>query len=281
MGIAKAIDQALPVNPPSIAASTPASTSTQSRLDRPPLPHQPTIAVPVLPPTISLTSTRRHPTRQAASGAHYNLSAKWSSFTAYLVESGASSSSSDAEATDGHTAKRKKRRLRGSDLLSEDASGSDEYQNDSEAGKKMPGRRVGTKGGDEREKQRRKKRRAGRLGRADLEVIHGEKPAVRGGGGRKARKVHGEKLDGLTRMEAGRLVEYLLRRTDWVDAAHHVHGNASVKSEAVKAEPMEEQPKKLSDQGAQVTRKKSMGPDQLKTHWKETLSKRLLDLYID
>ncbi|MCJ1286129.1 hypothetical protein MMC26_005472 [Xylographa opegraphella] len=278
MVVVNAVVQNHPVDTPNTFVSTPASTPFQTKLDQSLIPFQPRTIVPITAPARTSASSRRHPARQAAYGAHYNLSAKWSSFTEYLVES-AGSSGSD-EATDDHTTKGKKRRLRVSDILSEDESDSDEYLNSGDGGKKMLRRRVGTKGVDDKEKLRRKKRKAGRLGKADLEVIHGEKPVLRGGSGKKARKAHGEKLDGLTKKEAGRLVEYLLCRTDWADAANHVHGDASVKSEAVKVEPMEAQIDRASEHIAHVAQK-SIGPDHLKMHWKETLSKRLLDLYID
>ncbi|MCJ1321093.1 hypothetical protein MMC15_006437 [Xylographa vitiligo] len=278
MAAVNADAQVLPVDPLSTAVSSPASTSIPSKLDASPLPYKPPTILPILTSTDPSSSTRRHPTRQAASGAHYNLSATWSSFTRYLVESGGSSGSEDA--TDDNTKKGRKRRFRASDILSEDDGDSDEYLNGGDGGKRMLRRRIGTKGVDEKEKQRRRKRRAGRLGRADLEVINGEQPVLRGVGGKKARKAHAEQLHGLTREEAGRLVEYLLCKTNWVDAANHVCGDASVKAEAVKPEPMEEQLKKLSDRSVQVPLT-SIGPDYLKMHWRETLSKRLLDLYID
>ncbi|MCJ1437008.1 hypothetical protein MMC27_006391 [Xylographa pallens] len=277
MAILNTLAQQHSLDAPCVAVSGPAPATVNLKPDQTSLPYQPTAILRIPSSASSPAPSRRHPTRQAASGAHYNLSATWSTFTKYLTENGGSSGSE--EATDDNVKKGKKRRLRGSDILSEGESDSDEYLNNGNGGKKMLRRRIGTKGVDDKEKQRRKKQRVGRLGRADLEVINGEKSALRGVGGKKARKAHGNKLDGLTRKEAGRLVEYLLCRTDWVTAAHHVHGDESVKSEAVKAEPME-QLEKTSDRTGQVTRK-SIGPDDLKMHWKETLSKRLLDLYID
>ncbi|MCJ1385168.1 hypothetical protein MMC17_008289 [Xylographa soralifera] len=276
MAVINAVAQIHLADARNAAVSSPALIPVHPRLDQSSLPHQQPIAIlPIPTSTSSPASSRRHPTRQAASGAHYNLSATWSSFTEYLMESGGSE-----EATDENITKGKKRRIRGSDILSEDESDSDEYLNNGNGGKRILKRRIGVKGIDDKEKQRRKKRRVGRLGRADLEVINGEKPMLRGVSGKKARKAYGEKLDGLTKKEAGRLMEYLLWKIDWVDAANHVYGDASVKSEAVKAEPIEEQFEKSSDQVSQVTRK-SIGPDQLKMHWKESLSKRLLDLYKD
>ncbi|MCJ1392570.1 hypothetical protein MMC18_005440 [Xylographa bjoerkii] len=277
MAAIKPIIQIHSVEVPSAAVVTPALTPAQPELDPSPLPDQHTTSLPIPTSAISSASSRHHPTRQAASGAHYNLSATWSSFTEYLTESGSSGSE---EGPEKYTNSVRKRRTRGSDVLSEDDSDSDEYLNNGDGGKKVVRRRIGTKGVDDREKQRRRKRRIGRLGRADLEVIHGQNPASRGVRGKKTGKPHEEKLNGLTRKEAGRLVEYLLGTTDWVGAANHVRGGALVKSEAVKMEPMEEQLRKPSDLIAQATQR-SIGPDHLKTHWKETLSKRLVDLYID
>ncbi|MCJ1416458.1 hypothetical protein MMC32_002796 [Xylographa parallela] len=278
MAVLNTLTQIHSVDATCVAVSSPAPLPVNPKSDRIPLPCKPTAILRISSAAKSPAPFRRHPTRQAASGAHYNLSATWSSFTEYLTERDGNSESE--EATEDNTTKGKKRRLKGSDIPSEDDSDSDEYLNNGYGGKKMLRRRVGMKGVDDKEKQRRKKQRAGRLGRADLEVINGEKPVLRGVGGKKARKAQGDKLDGLTRKEAGLLVEYLLCRTDWVDAANHVHGDTSVKSEAVKAEPMKEQLEKTTHRSAQVTRK-NLGPDHLKMHWKETLSKRLLDLYID
>ncbi|MCJ1401990.1 hypothetical protein MMC11_005209 [Xylographa trunciseda] len=277
MAAVNAVSQNRSIRGSSAVRPAQAFPTIHSELHQSSLPYQSATTLPISSPATSSTSSRRHPTRQAASGAHYNLSATWSSFTEYLTESGNSGSDGGR---DESSSRLKIRRPNGSDVPSEDESDSDEYINQVTDERKMARRRVGTKGVDDRDKQRRKKRRVGRLGRADLEVIYGEKPARRGAGGKKARKAHGAKLDGLTKKEAGRLVEYLLWKTDWVDAAKHIHGTALVKSEGVKAEPIEERLKKPSDQTAQITRQ-SIGPDQLRMHWTETLSKRLVDLYVD
>ena len=265
------------VDATSAAMSTPALSPVQPELDRSHLMCRSAASSPMSTPAVSSASSRRHPARQAASGAHYNLSATWSSFTEYLMES---SSSSSEVGIDENPRKVNQRRVRRSDLQSEDESDSDEYLNNGDKGKKVGRKRIGTKGVDDKEKQRRKRRRIGRLGRADLEVIHGEKPVSRGNGGKKPRKAREEKLNGLTRVEAGRLVEYLFGRTNWVEAANYVRGDALVKSEAVKTEPVEENLKKASDHIAQLPQK-SIGSDHLRTHWKETLSKKLVDLYVD
>lgn len=242
----------------------PHSTAVMSSLDEPA--PMSTAQIPSTHPTF-----RRHPARQAASGAHYSLSAKWSSIEEYLTESNASSESE----VDGdkHRPGDRKRGVRR--VYSEEDSDSDEY---TIGYRYTNGRRtvgIGQRlGANDKEQLRRKRRRLEKLEKADLEVIHGEKPKARKGGllGRRG------KLQEMTRIEAGRLVEYLLGKTDWREAASHVRGDL------IKKEPMEsanvQKAFKLSEKMLSCCRK-PMGPDGLRAHWKDTLSKKIVEQYVD
>lgn len=113
-----------------------------------------------------------------------------------------------------------------------------------------------------------KRRRGERLERADMEVIGGEK------GRGTARKVgrEGLGLGGLTRREAGRLVEFLLGGADWEGAAGFVRGEGGGE---VGATGGMDRPVA----GAGKMTKRVLTPEDLKTHWREVLGKKLVELY--
>lgn len=111
-----------------------------------------------------------------------------------------------------------------------------------------------------------KGKRGERLERADMEVIWGEK------GKGKVRKVGGKGsgLGGLTRAEAGRLLEFVVKEMDWEGAIGFVRGEAGEVGEVRERGGME----------AKAAGRIST-PEGLKAHWRDVLGKRLVELYED
>ncbi|MCJ1474001.1 hypothetical protein MMC13_002657 [Lambiella insularis] len=255
--------------PDSTQLPHPHATATASRaIESSPIPTAPTLS--------AHPRARRHAPRQAACGAHYSLSAKWSSFTEYLTESKTSSESEDD--ADEHTPNNRKRRFRRAEgTNSDEESESDEYMN-SYSGGQRPGRKGQRRGENGKGKLRRKIRRLEKLDKADLEVINGEKPKVRKMG------VHGRrgKLGDMTRAEAGRMIEYLLGKTNWEEAAAYIRGGL-IKVENVNVDYTNtDVPETIrGSKMPALKRTQTIGPDGLRTHWKDTLSKRLVELYAD
>lgn len=106
-----------------------------------------------------------------------------------------------------------------------------------------------------------------------MEVIGGEK------GRGTARKVgrEGLGLGGLTRGEAGRLVEFLLGRTDWEGAAGFVRGEGGGEGGVREVGATGGMDRPVVGEGKAT--KRVLTPEDLKTHWREVLGKKLVELY--
>ncbi|MCJ1247532.1 hypothetical protein MMC30_004746 [Trapelia coarctata] len=230
--------------------------------------HLPTPPIPSPQLNHTPSRSRRHPLRRATTTAQYNLSAKWSSLSGYLTSS--SSGSSDDTSTSTHETLTARQRRIGNEMGSEKESGSDEYVSRAVGGKRGLKRREGERGKKReggkggRVGRAGKRRRGERLEKADMEVIWGEKEKVRKGKG----------LGGLTRGEAGRLVEFVLAKMDWGDAAGYV-----CVGRALKVQGREGGLEGLAVEGKEAARISS--PEGLKAHWRDMLGNKLVDLYRD
>ncbi|MCJ1409884.1 hypothetical protein MMC19_003968 [Ptychographa xylographoides] len=246
-----------------------------------------------VPPPIT-QNTQESPTRRmrlrASRSAKYNLAASWSALTEYLTERG-SSTDTGTEGINNRscsTSGRKRMvRTQEKELSEEESDSDDDYLHDGRSGSKRKRRSQLKRLKHTDARQRNKKRFMAKLTSGDKEVIRGNKP-----------KYGLKYLKGLTRTEAFRLMEYLLETTDWEKAAEYIarlpseaSANLADQGGAEKAErPMPvvkieagiaaEPALKISQvfSGAQP---KATSPDHLREHWKDTLSKRMVELYVD
>lgn len=106
-----------------------------------------------------------------------------------------------------------------------------------------------------------------------MEVILGEK------GRGKVRRVgrEGLGLGGLTRGEAGRLVEFLLGGTDWEGAVGFMRGEGAGEGGVGEVRATGGMERPVVGEGKAT--KRVLMPEGLKTHWREVLGKKLVELY--
>jgi hypothetical protein len=250
----------IPAGPAGHQTTAAASTSGQSD-------HQKPSCIPSPPLTDYQNGYRQLPGRQAAAKARLT----WSTLkeTGYLSENSGDDDSDNADSSMAQSSR--KRGLGKFWEASDSESNSDDYIYEPATAKSCRMKGTGGRGG--LKTRPRKIRRVTKLAWGDKEVING----TDNNGVKSRRKAGGsmgmKNLDFLTKAEAERLVYYVLGKTDWEDAAAFVYGETLVKTE----ENRGGEEKRFGVD----TQTRWTITDRLKAHWRQTLGRKLVNLYID